>query len=192
MAINPSDIITFWQDEVGPAGWYIVDPALDQKIRDRFLDFWHDVRAGEYDDWAGNPEGSLAMLIAIDQFPRNMFRGSGDSFATDSKARCIAKRAIFAAYDQKIPEPMRQFFYLPLMHSEVLADQDTCMRMYKLNMTGEGRFLHPRAHREVIRKFGRFPYRNKAMGRLSTLAEKDYIAAGGYSVTVQELQAKEG
>ncbi len=191
MVINPSDIITFWQDEVGPAGWYIIDPALDQKIRDRYIDFWHDVRAGEYDDWAGNPEGSLAMLIAIDQFPRNMFRGSGDSFATDSKARCIAKRAIFASYDQKIPEPMRQFFYLPLMHSEVLADQDTCMRMFKLNMSGEDRFLHPRAHREVIRKFGRFPYRNKAMGRLSTSAEKDYIAAGGYSVTVQELQTEE-
>lgn len=189
MAITPAEIISFWQDEVGPAGWYIVDPALDQKIRDRYLDFWHDVRVGEYDGWVGSAEGALAMLIAIDQFPRNMFRGSGDSFATDSKARCISKRAIFAGHDREINEPMRQFFYLPLMHSEVLADQDTCMRMFKLNMSGDGRFLHPRAHREVIRKFGRFPYRNKAMGRLSTQAEKDYVAAGGYSVTMQEMQA---
>jgi len=189
MAITPSEIISFWQDEVGPKGWYIVDAALDQKIRDRYLDFWLDVRAGEYDDWCGKAEEALAMLIAIDQFPRNMFRGSGDSFATDSKARCIAKRSIFSGHDQNIEEPMRQFFYLPLMHSEVLADQDTCMRMYKQNMTGEERFLHPRAHRAVIRKFGRFPYRNKAMGRLSTLAEKDYIAAGGYMSTVREVQA---
>ena len=190
MAITPSEIISFWQDEVGPAGWYIVDPALDQNIRDRYLDFWHDVRAGEYDDWPGKPEGALAMLIVIDQFPRNMFRGSGDSFATDSKARCISKRAIFAGLDQEVAEPMRQFFYLPLMHSEVLADQDTCMRMFTLNMSGDGRFLHPRAHREVIRKFGRFPYRNKAMGRPSTQAEMDYVAAGGYAVTVKEMQSQ--
>ena len=191
MTITPKEIIDFWQNEVGQAGWYMVEPALDQKIRDRYLDLWHEVRAGEYDDWCINAEGHLAMLIVIDQFPRNMFRGSGDSFATDSKARCISKRAIFANFDQKIEEPMRQFFYLPLMHSEVLADQDTAMRMFKLNMSGDdSRFLHPRAHREVIRKFGRFPYRNKAMGRPSTQAEKDYVAAGGYGLTVKELQAQ--
>ena len=190
MTITPDEIIDFWQNEVGPKGWYMVDPALDQKIRDRYLDFWLDVRAGEYDNWPGKSKGTLAMLIAIDQFPRNMFRGSSDSFATDSKARCIAKRAIFSGQDLEISEPMRQFFYLPLMHSEVLADQDTCMRMYKQNMSGEGRFLHPRAHREVIRKFGRFPYRNKALGRMSTQAEKDYVAAGGYGLTVKEIQAQ--
>jgi len=190
MAITPDEIISFWQDEVGQKGWYVVDPALDQNIRDRYLDFWLDVRADDYDNWPVNPRGALAMLIAIDQFPRNMFRGSGESFATDHKARCIAKRAIFLGQDLKIEEPMRQFFYLPLMHSEVLADQDTCMRMYTMNMSGSDRFLHPRAHREVIRKFGRFPYRNKAMGRGSTPAEKDYIAAGGYAVTVRELQAQ--
>ena len=190
MSITPDEIIEFWKNEVGPKGWYSIDPALDQKIRDKFLDFWHDMRAGEYDNWPGKTKGALATLIAIDQFPRNMFRGSGDSFATDAKARCIAKRAIFAGQDLKIEEPMRQFFYLPLMHSEVLADQDTCMRMYKLNMSGDERFLHPRAHREVIRKFGRFPYRNKALGRLSTPAEKEYVEAGGYGVTLKEIQAQ--
>jgi len=190
MGITPEEIISFWQDEVGPDGWYKNDPALDQEIRDRFLDFWHDARAGLYDSWSGNAKGTLALLIAIDQFPRNMFRGSGDSFATDHKARCIAKRAIFMEFDRKYDAPMRQFFYLPLMHSEVLADQDTCMRMFTLNMTGEDRLLHPRAHRAVIRKFGRFPYRNKAMGRASTPAELDYVAAGGYAVTLKELQAK--
>jgi len=190
MGITPESVIDFWQNEVGPKGWYVVEPALDQEIRDRYLDFWLDVKAGEYDNWPGKADGALAILIAIDQFPRNMFRGSGDSFATDEKARCIAKRAIFSGQDLEFDEPMRQFFYLPLMHSEVLADQDTCMRMFKQNMTGEGRFLHPRAHREVIRKFGRFPYRNKAMGRNSTPAEKDYVAAGGYAVTLKELQAE--
>ncbi len=190
MAITPDEIISFWQEEVGPAGWYVVDKDLDQKIRDRYLDFWHEARAGEYDSWTVNAKGTLALLIAIDQFPRNMFRGSGDSFATDNKARCIAKRAIFAGQDLEIEEPMRQFFYLPLMHSEVLADQDTCMRMYKQNMSGEGRFLHPAAHRAVIRKFGRFPYRNKALGRLSTQAEKDYVAAGGYAQTLKEMQGE--
>ena len=190
MGITPEEIISFWQDEVGPEGWYKVDPDLDQKIRDRYLDFWLDVRAGNYNSWAGNATGTLAILIAIDQFPRNMFRGSGEAFATDSKARCIAKRAIFSEFDQKFDEPMRQFFYLPLMHSEVLADQDTCVRMFSLNMTGKDRYLHPRAHREVIRKFGRFPYRNKAMGRASTPAEIDYVKAGGYAVTLKDIQAR--
>jgi len=136
MTITPDEIIDFWQNEVGQKGWYMVDPALDQKIRDRYLDFWHDVRARAYDNWTCKAKGALAMLIAIDQFPRNMFRGSGDSFATDSKARCIAKRAIFLGQDLKIDEPMRQFFYLPLMHAEALADQDSCLRLYKQHMSG--------------------------------------------------------
>lgn len=189
MAITPNEIITFWRDEVGQAGWYSVDPALDQKIRDRYLEFWQDARDGDYKNWAGDANSALALLIAIDQFPRNMFRGASDSFATDHMARCVAKAAIFRGFDLKVEEPMRQFFYLPLMHSEVLADQDTCMRMFSLNMTGDERFLHPRAHRAVIRKFGRFPYRNKAMGRASTPGELEYVEAGGYAVTLQDVQA---
>lgn len=191
MGISHEEIIDFWLNEVTEPGWYKVDEAVDQKIRDRYLEMWQTARKGGYDHWCCRPEHSLALLILLDQFPRNMFRGLSDSFATDSMARKVAKRAIYMRNDLKIDKPMRQFFYLPLMHSEVLADQDTGVRMYKLRMDPDGALLHPRAHREVIREFGRFPYRNDALGRVSTTAERDYIDAGAYGHTVKTLQAQD-
>ncbi|MBL4807669.1 MAG: DUF924 domain-containing protein [Rhodobacteraceae bacterium] len=190
MSISPTEIIDFWKDEVGEKGWYIVDKAVDDMIRDRYLDFWQDARDGKYDRWGGCPEHSLALLIVLDQFPRNMFRGSGESFATDAKARKIAKRAIYMKFDLGVDPLMRQFFYLPLMHSEVLADQDTSVRMYKLRLSEGGDLLHPRSHREVIRKYGRFPYRNDALGRSSTANERAYLQAGGYGFTLKSLSGE--
>jgi len=191
MGISHEEIIDFWQNEITEPGWYVADDAIDAKIRGRYLEMWQRAREGGYDHWCCRPEHSLALLILLDQFPRNMFRGSGDSFATDAKARKIAKRAIFMRNDLKIEKPMRQFFYLPLMHSEVLADQDTSVRMYRLRMDPEGTLLHPRAHREVIRDFGRFPYRNAALGRKSTPAEQEYLKAGAYMHTVRSLEAQD-
>lgn len=167
--------------------WYAVDRDFDQEIRDRFFDFWVDAKNGDYDDWTGFPEPSLAYIIALDQFPRNMFRGQSDSFATDAKARCAAKRALYNKLDMKTEPPMRQFFYLPLMHSEVLADQDTSVRMAHLRLNGET--LHARAHREIIREYGRFPFRNKALGRSSSTRELAYIEAGGYGETMRQISA---
>ncbi len=184
MTITPDEIISFWQD-AGPDKWYAVDPAFDAEIRERFFDFWVDAKNGEYDDWTGFPEPSLAYIIALDQFPRNMFRGQADAFATDAKAKCAAKRALYNKLDMHVEPPMRQFFYLPLMHSEVLADQDTSVRMAHLRLNGNT--LHARAHREVIRKFGRFPFRNKALGRGMTAREQAYLDAGGYGSTVQAI-----
>ncbi|MGI3167947.1 DUF924 family protein [Pseudooceanicola sp. C21-150M6] len=189
---SPEDILNFWLDEIGPNGWYDADDALDQQIRDRFGPAWEAAMDGAYGLWLTYPTGALAYLILTDQFPRNMFRGQGKAFASDHLAKAVAKRALERGWDLKIDEPARQFFYLPLMHSENLSDQDRCVRLMAERMQGgDGNLLHARAHREVIRQFGRFPYRNEALDRKMTSVETAYIADGGYGATVRQLQAAE-
>ena len=170
--VRPEDILAFWLDETGPEGWYKAKDALDTAIRDRFGEAWEAAVEGSYGLWLTYPTGALAYIILTDQFPRNMFRGSGRAFASDHLSRAVAKRAIDRDWDLRIDEPARQFFYLPLMHSENLADQDRC-----------------KAHRQVIREFGRFPYRNEALSRRITTSEASYLEKGGYGHTVRELQA---
>jgi uncharacterized protein (DUF924 family) len=188
---SPEDVLKFWLDDVGPEGWYAVSDELDQEIRDRFGAAWEAARDGAYGLWLTYPSGTLAYLILMDQFPRNMFRGTGEAFATDREALAAAKAAIGRKWDLRIDEPARQFFYLPLMHSENLCDQERCIRMIceRLDETGAGNLLHARAHREVIRKFGRFPYRNDALDRATTLPEQAYLQAGAYGETVRQLQS---
>ncbi len=188
---NPDEILEFWIDEVGPEGWYMGTPALDQTIIDRFMDDYESAARGELTGWISCPTKSLALLILLDQFPRNMFRGSGKSFATDRKALCCAKKSIDKGFDMRTPEPQRQFYYLPLMHSESLMDQERCVRLMTTRMVegGESNILHAKVHRAVIRKFGRFPYRNEALARTMTSPEIAYLASGGYAETLRELQA---
>lgn len=187
--VGPEDVLTFWLEEAGERRWYDQDPAFDQEIRDRFLPLWHEARARRLKDWSATPRSKLAFIILTDQFPRNMFRGSGEAFATDKIARSSTKLGILRNWDLRIPEPERQFYYLPLMHSENLADQERCIRLVLMRMpeTGASTLHHARAHRKVIRDFGRFPYRNAALGRRSTRNEADYLAAGGYAHTLREL-----
>jgi len=143
--------------------------------------------------WLTYPSGALAYIILTDQFPRNMFRGTGRAFSSDAIALAAAKSAIERGWDMAINEPARQFFYLPLMHSENLCDQDRCVRLMCKRMpeSGASNLFHARAHREVIRKFGRFPYRNDALSRLPTGAETHYLKQGGYGSTIRALQAAE-
>lgn len=189
--VKPEEVLSFWLDEIEPSDWYMGSEALDQEIRDRFQTAWEEVQTGKYGLWLTYPTGTLAYIILTDQLPRNMFRGDGRSFATDRKAVCAAKAAIDRKWDLRINEPARQFFYMPLMHSENLCDQDRCVRLMKQRMPegGDSELLHAKAHREVIRQFGRFPYRNDALERKFTTPETAYIAAGGYGFTVQQLQA---
>jgi uncharacterized protein (DUF924 family) len=188
--VEPEEVLKFWLDEVGPAGWYAPPEDLDQKIRDRFEKTWEAARKGSCGLWLTYPSGTLAYVILTDQFPRNMFRDSGKSFATDRSALAAAKVAIKRKWDMRIDEPARQFFYLPLMHSENLCDQDRCVRLLLDHMpqSGAGNIVHARAHREVIRQFGRFPYRNEALVRKSTTPELEYVAGGGYGATLRQLQ----
>ena len=188
--ITPEDVLGFWLDEVGPEGWYKSEEALDQEIRDRFGVAWEGAMEGRHALWLTYPSGALAYIVLLDQFPRNMFRGSGRAFASDKIALAAAKQAIGKNWDLRIDEPARQFFYLPLMHSENLCDQDRCVRLMleRMPLQGASNLLHARAHREVIRKFGRFPYRNTALGRNSTATELTYVNGGGYGSTVEELK----
>lgn len=189
--VSSEQVLNFWLDRVGPKGWYAADDALDEEIRDTFLPTWEAARDGGLSMWLTYPSGALAYLILTDQFSRNMYRGSGDAFALDAVAIAVAKRAICKGWDMKIDGPARQFFYLPLMHSESVCDQDRCVRLMfeRLGEDGESNLTHAQAHREVIRQFGRFPYRNAALGRTDTRSETAYVAAGGYGFTLRQLQA---
>ena len=189
--VTADEVLSFWLDELTPADWYATDDALDQRIRDRFLGAWNEAVEGAHGLWLTYPSGALAHIILTDQFPRNMFRDSARAFETDRSALAAAKNAIDRKWDLKIAEPARQFFYLPLMHSENLCDQERCVRLMHERMpeTGASNLLHAKAHREVIRLFGRFPYRNAALARASTAPERDYVDQGGYGETVRQLQA---
>ncbi|RKF16878.1 DUF924 domain-containing protein [Roseovarius spongiae] len=191
--VTPEDVLSFWLDEIGAKGWYAVSRDLDEKIRTSFHDTWLRAKQGECGQWLTDPKDILAYIILMDQFPRNMFRDSGEAFSTDRHALAAAKTAIRRKWDLRTEEPARQFFYLPLMHSENLCDQERCIRMVcdRMPKTGANTLLHARAHREVIRQFGRFPYRNEALGRETNPPERAYLDAGAYATTVRELQHKD-
>lgn len=188
MENRAGEVITFWQ-EAGQESWYRQDAAFDRTIRDRFGALWDSACAGGCDHWAMGPKGALGLIILTDQFPRNMFRDSPRAFASDARALRIAALALNHDWDTRVAEPMRQFFYLPYMHSEMLTDQDRSVRLFKARMETGDNLLHARAHREVIRRYGRFPYRNAALGRTSTPEENAFLADGGYGAIVRELEA---
>ena len=193
MADDPAGVLDFWLREVGPARWYAGDAALDADIAERFGDLWRAARDGGLAHWVEGPAGSLALAVLTDQVPRNMFRGTAQAFATDALARDACDRAIAAGWDMEVPEPERQFFYLPYEHSEAPADQDRAVDLIATRMTGEAgaeAHLHARAHREVIARFGRFPFRNAALGRRDTDEEARFLAAGAYGAVVRALRGE--
>ena len=178
MIATAAEVNGFWLDEVGEKGWYDSSAKLDQSIRDRFMETWENA-ATLAPGWIATPEGALAALILTDQFPRNMFRADARAFATDALARHIADGAIAAGFDHQIDPPARQFFYMPFEHSEDLADQQRCVELFTANMPGENLY-HAKLHRDTIACFGRFPWRNEALGRQPTQAETRVMEAGGY------------
>jgi len=188
MPQRAEEIVQFWE-KVGPQGWYAVREELDAEIRDRFLPIWEEAEAGGLAEWRSNAWGALAYIILTDQFPRNMFRGQPRAFATDPMAREAALVAVRHDFDLKTAEPMRQFFYLPFMHSEDPFDQDRCVRLMicRLPETGAENLRHARAHRDIIRRYRRFPYRNAAVGRDSTPEEERFLAEGGYASALNAL-----
>ncbi|MFC3079829.1 DUF924 family protein [Phenylobacterium terrae] len=183
MAASPQDILSFWRS-AGPAKWFARNPAFDQAIQLRFEPVHHAAARGEYDDWAKTADGALALLILLDQFPRNLYRGSAHAFATDPKARAIARAAVEAGFDKQVEPALRPFFYLPFEHSEDLEDQVLSCRLCKAHMdeTGDAETLKwAELHREIIEKFGRFPHRNPCFGRTTTPDEQAFLDAGGFA-----------
>jgi len=185
---TPQDVLAFWLDHVGPKGWYDGGEALDAEIRDKFFDVWEKAAEGHLGFWLTCPSETLAYLIVTDQFSRNLHRGSGQSFETDPWALAAAKMAIDRDWDLKIDEPARQFFYMPLVHSENLCDQERAVRLMHMRLSGTENLDHAKVHREIIRRFGRFPYRNDALGRASTDAELKFIAENGYRELLNDIK----
>ena len=187
--MTPEKVLSFWLDEIDPKHWYKSPKSLDDVILQEFYPTWVSIMDGKFGMWLTYPSGSLAYILVLDQFTRNMFRGTSKAFSSDLVALAAAKQAIKHKFDLAIDEPGRQFFYLPLMHSESLQDQERCIRLMHERMPLEGmnNLLHARAHREVIRKFGRFPTRNEALSRKNTAHEADYMKNGGYGMTYTQL-----
>ncbi|KMN32371.1 membrane protein [Chromobacterium sp. LK1] len=164
------------------AAWFKKDEVFDGIIRERFLETWRQARAGELPPDAGDARRGLAWLILTDQFPRNLFRGSAEAFATDAQALALARDMVARGLDRQLPNIARTFVYLPFEHSEALADQDQAIGLFETMREDPAMaryidFAH--RHREVIVRFGRFPHRNAALGRADTSAEQAYLAEPG-------------
>lgn len=178
----PADVVSFWR-EAGPAKWFAKDDGFDAAIRDGFLDAHFAAARGDLPDWEQTAEGTLALLILLDQFPRNLFRGSGHAFATDGLARMIARKALEQGFDHAVDPKLRPFVYLPFEHSEDPADQALSMDLFTAHRdeTGDTESLRWAVeHRDIIANFGRFPHRNAALGRDTTRDEQTYLEGGGF------------
>ena len=176
---EPADVLAFWR-AAGPAKWFRKDDAFDAEIRARFLAAMEAAAAGRLAQWEATPEGALALLILLDQFPRNIFRKSARAFAADPLARAVANRAIAQKFDQRVPPAERLFFYLPLEHSEELADQERAVAL--IRALGDAELLKwAELHADIIRRFGRFPHRNSVLGRTTTPEEQAFLDAGGFA-----------
>lgn len=185
---DPVEVLEFWLHEVGPKGWFAGGDQIDALCRDRFADLWQAAHEGGLEHWVDGTVGSLAYLIVTDQFPRNIHRGTALAFATDARALAAAKKAVAEGWDMNAPEPERQFFYMPFEHSEDAEDQVLSVTLMEDRMGSDpSMLLHARAHQEIIRRFGRFPGRNAALGRTDTPEEAAFQAEGGYGALVKAL-----
>jgi uncharacterized protein (DUF924 family) len=175
----PADLIRFWR-EAGRARWFGKDAEFDAEFRERFLDLHFAAARRECDAWAEHAEGSLGLALLLDQFPRNAFRGTAHMYATDPLALMFACLALAQGHvDALEPKELRVFLCLPFMHSEDLADQDLCVRLTR--GMGADTEHHAQDHRDIIRRFGRFPHRNAMLGRDSTAEEIALLEAGGFA-----------
>ena len=178
MPATPNDVLHFWRD-AGPARWFAKSARFDAAIRLKFEAVHHAAARGEHDAWAATAEGALALLILLDQFPRNLYRSSGHAFATDPKARSLARAAVAAGFHRQVEPDLRQFFVLPFEHSEDLADQDEAQRLAR-ELADADLAKWAGIHRDIIARFGRFPHRNACLGRATTPQEQAFLDAGGF------------
>lgn len=171
-------VVDFWVD-AGPERWFEKDEAFDRDFRERFLNLHQAAMRGELDGWETTAPGALALVLLLDQFPRNAFRDTPAMYVGDPRARQAAVAALAAGHDRSIDPALRIFFYLPFMHSEKLADQE---RSLVLCRTLEGDYLsYAHEHRDIIARFGRFPHRNDILGRICTPEERRFLDEGGFA-----------
>ena len=183
MAATPADVTGFWS-AAGPAKWWASSDRFDDAIRLRFEPVHHAAARGEYNAWEATADGVLALILLLDQFPRNLYRNSAHAFATDPLARAIARRAVETGKDKAIAAELRVFIYMPFMHSEDLADQDMSVALSEAYDAETGELSNLKfavEHREIIRRFGRFPHRNPMLGRTTTAEERAFLDGGGFA-----------
>lgn len=174
-----AEVVAFWR-RAGEAGlWFRKDASFDGEFAERFREAHMAAARRELDGWADSAEGALALLILLDQYPRNTFRGTGHMYATDPLARSIARAALAAGHVERVEAPLRLFFCLPFAHSEDLADQDLSVALYT-RLAPEA-LSHAEGHRDVVRRFGRFPHRNAMLGRETTAEEAAFLSSGGFA-----------
>lgn len=173
-----AEVLAFWRD-AGPSRWFAKDDAFDADFKARFEPTHLAAAQGTLGGWARSANGALALLVMLDQFPRNAYRGSARMFATDAQALRVAGGSVDAGFDQQIDLSLRAFFYLPFMHSESLADQE---RSVALNAALDGNTQHFAVlHRDIVARFGRFPHRNAVLGRVTTAEEQVFLDEGGFA-----------
>ena len=168
------DLIDFWFSDEASQYWFKSTDAFDQLLVDSHADTWQRAKQGELDNWQRTATGSLALVIVLDQLPLNMFRGTAKSFSTEAQSRAVARSAIEKAYDQELPANQKSFMYMPFMHSEDLNDQAIGVELF--SQPGlESNLRFAKHHYDLVERFGRFPHRNKILGRESSEAEKDFL-----------------
>jgi uncharacterized protein (DUF924 family) len=172
------EVLDFWfADE---ARWWKKDPTFDGEIRERFGSLHAAIERGDHEAWLTTPSGTLAYVVVLDQFSRNMFRDTPQAFASDTQARRAASAALARGDEQRLPNAQRAFLYMPFMHSESLADQDRAVELFR-TLEGKAQLDYAERHRAIIRRFGRFPHRNAILGRASTPAELEFLKQPGSS-----------
>lgn len=173
---EPADILEYWYSDFMRKHWFSSTPVLDAEIREKYQPLWERAATGELDHWQDSPEGALALVIVLDQFPLNMFRGKPESFRTERKAVEVTLNALNKGFDKRLSKDRLGFLFMPLMHSEKLEEQDLSVALFRRHEL-KGNIKFAEHHRELVRKYGRFPHRNAILGRESTLAEVAYLAS---------------
>ncbi len=175
MAISTSDdVLTFWFSERVKLLWFNSTPEFDDELTDKFLDTYLAALSGDLSNWEDSPQGALALVICLDQFPLNMFRNQVEGFAGETPSRQVAARAIEKGFDQSLDDAQKAFMYMPYMHSEDIADQDRVLELFS-NAGLEDNLKWAKHHRGIVSRFGRFPHRNAILDRQSTPEEIAYL-----------------
>jgi len=170
--IEPADIIDYWFSEKSKQFWFASTPSIDKEITSRYETVWEKAASGGLSSWGETADGSVALIIILDQFPLNMFRGKAKGFKTESMAVEVALNAINNGFDEEMDNEKLLFLFMPLMHSENLDHQNLQVYLFeKYNFNLE----FSKHHRDLVKKFGRFPHRNEILGRMSTMEELDYL-----------------
>lgn len=177
--VTALEVVEFWR-EAGPSKWFERSDAFDAQCGARFLETHFHAARREHDDWLGSADSALALVLLLDQIPRNVFRGSAHAYATDALARHYAARAVDAGFDSGVDPALRVFFYMPFEHSEDLGDQRRSLALHR-GLAGDGADRWAVLHHDIIARFGRFPHRNAALGRETTAEERAFLDAGGFA-----------